>query len=259
MNFPSLAIFFANSALYFFIGHSLSRKRFADPQDARAWRAFRVWWYGMAANTGINGLSVLALGLGIDYLPLFVLFSLAATLSAAPALWGLLTYLMYIFKGSHRFSGWIAGFYIAFGVGLLASIYLLRPIGVSMGTWEALIQYQNEPQGVFGLLFGIALIALMSLPPIVASIGMFSLYFRITEPSAKFRALLVPLGLFTIFGLGYFIPLIFIVAFGINPNATTWWPLTIRLIGIAALALIYIAYFPPAVIQKRFHVQNVLS
>lgn len=94
---------------------------------------------------------------------------------------------MYIFKGSHRFSGWIAGFYIAFGIGLLASIWPVAPHRRQHGHLGSFDPIPNEPQGVFGLLFGIALIVLMSLPPIVASIGMFSLYFRITEPSAKFR------------------------------------------------------------------------
>lgn len=258
MNIAPLVIFFANSILYFFIGHSLGKKTFDNADDGRAWRAFRVWWFGMAANTAINGLSVLFVSLGVDYLPLFVLFSLTATLSAAPALWGLLTYLMYIFRGSHRASRWVAGFYIAFGLFLLISIYIFRPIGVSLGTWEAIIQYQNAPQGLFGLVYGVLLIVLLSLPPILASFGMFSLYFKVTERSAKFRALLVPLGFFCLFGVAYFIPLLLILV-GINLNATSWWPLTVRTLGIAALALIYIAYFPPPFVQRRLGVKTVLE
>ncbi len=258
MNIAPLIIFFANSILYFFIGHSLGKKSFENDEDARAWRAFRVWWFGMAANTGINGLSVLLLSLGVDYVPLFVVFSLAATLSAAPALWGLLTYLMYIFRGSHRASRWVAGFYIAFGLFLLVSIYVFHPIGVSLGSWEANIQYQNAPEGIFGLVYGVLLILLLSLPPILASFGMFSLYFKVTERSAKFRTLLVPLGFFCLFGVAYFIPLILILV-GINLNATSWWPLTIRILGIAALVLIYFAYFPPAFLRDRLQVKSVLE
>lgn len=258
MNMPALIVFFANSILYFFIGHSLGKKSFENQEDSRAWRAFRVWWFGMAANTATNGLFVLLLSLGVDYLPLFVILNLAATLSAAPALWGLLTYLMYIFRGNHRASRWVAGFYIAFGLFLLISIYVFRPIGASLGTWDPAIQYQNVPEGIFGLVYGVLLIVLLSLPPILASFGMFSLYFKVTERSAKFRALLVPLGFFCLFGVAYFIPLILILV-GINLNATSWWPPTIRILGILALILIYVAYFPPPFVQRWLKVKTLLE
>lgn len=258
MNIASLIIFFANSVLYFFIGHSLGKKSFENNEDASAWRAYRTWWFGMSANTALNGLAVLLLGLGASYLPVFVMLSLGATLAAAAALWGLLTYLMYIFRGSHTASRWIAGFYIAFGLFLFVSIYVFHPIGITMGTWDPQVQYENAPQGVFGLVYGVLLIVLLSLPPILASFGMFSLYFKLSERSARFRSLLVPLGIFALFGLAYFIPLILILV-GINLSATSWWPLTIRLVGIAALMLIYFAYFPPAFIRRQLQVKGILE
>src|SRR5690554_3633160 len=108
MNIPSLLIFSANCLLYFFIGHSLSQKTFADPGDGRAWRAYKVWWYGMSASTGLNALLVLAVGAGVTWLPGLVLISTATTLTVTPALWGLLTYLLYIFRGNHHASRWLA-------------------------------------------------------------------------------------------------------------------------------------------------------
>lgn len=257
MNLPALTIFFANCALYFFIGHSLRQKRLADAEDARGWCAFLFWWYGMAANTGLNGLAVLAMGLGITWLPLLIALNALAALAAAPALWGLLSYLLYIFRGNHTASRWLGRFYALFGIFLLASIYLLHPVGASMGTWEMTLQYANVPSGLFGLLYGVLLILLLSLPPILASIGMFTLFFRVRERSARFRALLVPLGFFLLFGLAYFIPLILLLL-GINLNTITWWPLAIRLIGLAALGLIYIAYFPPRAVQRLLRVHSIL-
>lgn len=253
-----MVIFLVQSALYSFIGLRLGEKTFADEKDTRAWRAFRVWWFGMAANTLTNAISILTLSAGFDYLPLFVAYSLASTLAAAAALWGLLTYLVYIFTGGERGSRWIAGFYIVFAFLVLVSIFSFAPSGVGMGAWSVSLQYHNPPTGSFGVVYGVAFVLLLSLPPVLAGLGMFSLYFRVTERSAKYRALLVPLGIFGLFGLSYLIPLILLL-FGLNVNQLPWWPLTIRMIGIISLVLVYFAYFPPDFLQRQLKVKSVLG
>lgn len=63
----------------------------------------------------------------------------------------------------------------------------------------------KRTKGFFGLVYGVLLILLLSVPPILASFGM--LDFKATERSAKFRALLVPLSFFCLFGMASFIPL----------------------------------------------------
>lgn len=251
-------VFLVQAALYSFIGLRLGEKRYGDSADAGAWRAFRVWWFGMALNTLINALAVLSLAANVSYMPLFILYSLSSTMAAAAALWGLFSYLMYIFTGGSRSSKWIGGFYIAFALFLLGSIFTFQPSGVSMGAWAATVEYSNPPSGSFAVIYGVLLILLMSLPPILASFGMFSLYFRVRERSARYRAMLVPAGIFGLFGLTYLIPLILLLA-GLNTNQLAWWPLTIRLIGIASLLLIYLAYFPPAWLRTRLKVQTVLG
>lgn len=253
-----VVVFLVQAMLYTYIGARLGEKSFKDKQDAGAWRAFRVWWFGMALNTAINALAILTLAINVTYLPLFILYSLSSTMAAAAALWGLFSYLMYIFTGGSRSSRWIGAFYIGFAIFLLVSIFSFQPIGVSMGEWAVSVQYQNPPTGAFALIYGVALILLMSLPPILASFGMFSLYFRVKERSARYRAMLVPAGIFGLFGLTYLIPLILLLA-GLNTNQLTWWPVTIRLIGIASLLLIYFAYFPPSFIQQRLSVKTVLG
>lgn len=253
-----IVVFLVQAMLYSYIGFRLGEKTFKDKEDAGAWRAFRVWWFGMALNTLINALAILTLAMNISYLPLFIFYSLSSTLAAAAALWGLFSYLMYIFTGGSRSSKWIGGFYIFFALFLLVSIYTFNPIGVSMGEWAVSVQYQNTPTGLFALVYGVLLILLMSLPPILASFGMFSLYFRVQERSARYRALLVPSGIFGLFGLTYLIPLILLLV-GLNTNELPWWPITIRVLGIASLLLIYFAYFPPRFVQKRLQVKTVLG
>lgn len=252
-----IVVFLLSSALYVFIGLRLGEKKYSDSSDAFAWRAFRYWWFGMGANAGLNALSVLTLAMNVTALPIFILFSVSATLAASAALWGLLTYLTYVFTGKDR-SRLVAAFYIAFALFLFYSIYSFQPTGVAMGEWQVSMQYANTPQGASGFTYAVGLILLLGLPPVIASIGMFLLFLRIKERSSKYRAGLVSTGIFMLFGLTYIVPLI-LYPFGLRTGDISWWPTAIRLVGIVALVVIYFAYFPPHFIQKQLKVTTVLG
>lgn len=256
---PSIpvVVLLLSSALYFFIGFRLGEKTYSNPSDAFAWRSFRYWWFGMSANTLLNATAILVLTAGVTALPLFIGFSIASTLAASAALWGLLTYLLYVYTGKNR-SRLVAAFYIAFALFLFYSIYSFQPAGVAMGNWEVALQYTNTPQGVPALLYVVSILLLLSLPPVIASIGMFLLFLRIKERSSRYRAALVSLGIFLLFGLAYIVPLI-LFPFGIRTGEIAWWPYVIRVIGLLALAIIYFAYFPPQFIQERLKVTTVLG
>jgi hypothetical protein len=177
---------------------------------------------------------------------------------AAAALWGLLSYLIYVFRGSIRASFWLAIFYGLFALMIAYSFFAFQPTGVHMGDWEIAVDYAAVPTGAFALTYVISLLLLISLPPVLAAIGFFALAFRIKERSPKYRALVVPTGIMILFGLPYLVPLA-LYPFGVRFETVEWWPLTIRLIGIFALLLIYWGYFPPTVVQKRLRVSAVTS
>jgi hypothetical protein len=255
---PALFISFASAVLYLFIGWRLGEKTFRQEDDAKAWRAFRVWWFGMALTTGLQGLGSLLFAAGLTSLALHIPLVLIRSLTAAAALWGLLTYLIYIFTGRRGAALWLGIFYSAFALLLIYSIYALQPGAITFSGWGTELTYQNVPSQAFGLIFAIALLLLISLPPVIAAIGFFTLFFRVKERSSKYRALLVPIGIFMLFGLSYLVPLA-LYPFGVRLNEISWWPLTIRLISLVGLALIYWAYFPPTLIQKRLRVSPVTS
>jgi hypothetical protein len=252
-----IVVFLLSSALYMFIGMRLGEKTYSNSADAFAWRAFRFWWFGMGTNAALNTLSILTLSMNITALPVFIFFSISATLAASLALWGLLTYLIYVFTGKDR-SRLVAAFYIAFALFLFYSIYSFQPTGVAMGEWQVAMQYANTPQGAQAFVYAVGLILLLGLPPVVASIGMFLLFLRIKERSSKYRAALVSAGIFMLFGLTYIVPLI-LYPFGLRTGDISWWPVATRIVGLAALVIIYFAYFPPESIQKRLKVATVLG
>lgn len=214
-----LVFLFCCKALYAFIGLRLGNKIFANAKDANAWRAFRAWWFGMALNNAFNTLEVLTLSLGYTAMPLFIFYSLVSTLAAAAALWGLLTYLMYIYTGGDRTSKWIAAFYIAFAIFVLVSIYLFSPNSVSMGDWPPLCSTKTHPQACLGL--STASSCCCSACRQCWPVSVCSACSSVHERSARYRALLMPLGLFALFGMAYLIPLVLLLLFGININQSS--------------------------------------
>ncbi|QYK51824.1 MAG: hypothetical protein KF701_04835 [Anaerolineales bacterium] len=251
MTSPTVAILvhLLSGALFLYIGLRLRAKQYEDAKDQRAWAAFLIWWFGMAANSALMGFSMALSAFGVSSLYLFVALSLLGTFAAGWALWGLLSYLLYVYTGSWRPSRWVAGFYIAFGIYLLYTVFAFVPVRASLSTWQVLIEYQHTP----GPLYPVGLLLLFGLPPILASAAFFRLFFSLTERSSRYRSALVTIGIFLFFGVPYIMPII-LYLFGIITTQLPWWPLTFRLVGILALLLIYFAYYPPALMRQRFGV-----
>lgn len=253
MTTPITAIFIhlATSLIYAFIGLRL-RHRALTPQDQPAWRAFLTWWFGMAINAALMGLAMLLSLAGVSALALHVALSLLGTLAAGFALWGLISYLLYVFRGNWRHSRWVAGFYIAFGLYLVYTVIAFVPTRATLTTWQVLIEYQRTP----GPLYPVGLLLLFGMPPILASLAFLRLFFSLKQRSARYRAVLITLGIFLCFGVPFIMPII-LYLFGILTPQLAWWPLTYRLVGVLGLLLIYLAYVPPAAIQKALGVSAV--
>lgn len=247
-----LVIHALTAALFLLIGLRIRSKQYSDASDQQAWRAFILWWFGMAANSGLMALSMLLSTIGLSSLYLFVALSLLGTFAAGFALWGLLSYLLYVYTGNWGPARWVAGFYIAFGLYLVYTVFAFVPLRASLSTWQVLIEYQHTP----GPLYPVGLLLLFGLPPILASAAFLRLFFSVKEPSTRYRAVVITLGTFLFFGVPYIMPII-LYLFGIITTQLPWWPLTFRLVGIFALLLIYFAYFPPAFVRKQLGVVAV--
>jgi hypothetical protein len=246
---------FVGAVLYTFIGLSLGKKTFAQGADFNAWRAFRVWWFGMAVRTATTGLSMFLLAAGASSVPLHLVIDLIGAFGAAAALWGLLSYLVYVYTGKPRATLWLGIFYALFFIGIAVAIFSYQPVAVRMEDWNTAFTYQTAP----GIAFTLSLLVLISFPPIIAAVGFFRLFFRVKERSQKYRALMVPLGILTLFGIPYILPLVSFLIFKFPITQEAWWPISIRLLGILALVVIYWAYFPPGFLQKRFGITAVTS
>lgn len=234
------------AGLYAFIAQRLGQRQMTDTADQQAWRAFRTWWYALAASTLSGVLTTLLAAAGVTSILLHQAISLLNLLALSVALWGLLYYLLYVYTGRQRLALPIGTFYFLFFLSLVALIIYQNPIGVELGDWSARIQYARQagPAYITLLLF------VLILPPVLASLAMLYLAFRVKDRNQKYRTGLVSLGIFIWFGISLLASL-----FGLNELSA--WPLVSRFIGLAAAVAILWAYFPPAFIRNRLNIQSV--
>jgi hypothetical protein len=231
----------AAAGIYAYVGWRLG-KRVIPSSDARlAWVSFTVWWYGLAAATLIRGLLNLFGAMGLTDLPIFVTATYLNIQVTCIALMGLLYYLIYLFTGNRNSLGLLAIFYIFFYILLVYYITASTPNAINVERWSTGIAYRNPPTGAFIIL----LIVLLLVPQIIGGFAYFSLYFRVTEITQRYRILLVSWSIIL-----WFLSPVVAMAGGLSQE--DWWELASRLIGLAAAGTILMAYLPPRWLKQRY-------
>jgi hypothetical protein len=234
------------AGIYGYIGWRLGR-RFVPSSDSRLARsAFTVWWYGLAVTTSIGGFLNLLGAVGLTSLPIFLTASYVNILVICLALWGLLYYLIFLFTGSSRSLFPLAVFYAIYYVLLVYYTTASIPGNVSVGRWSAKVVYDAPQTGPF---FSI-LIALLLLPQIIGGFAYFTLYFRVSDVTQKYRVLLVSWSII----VWFLSPLI---ALGGGLAQQDEWQIASRFIGLAAALTILIAYFPPRWLKQRYGILSL--
>ena len=241
------ALFAAASAgVYFYVGNRLARRRMASPETRLAWALFVVWWYGLAATTLVGGVLNLLGALAVTDLALFVTFTYVNLLTICVGLYGLLYYLLYLFTGNQRLLTPLTLFYIGYYIFLVYYITYRNPIGLQIGRWSAALQYERSQAGPF---FALALMLLV-FPQIIGSLAYFSLFFRVQDPTRKYRTALVSWSIIIWFGVA-----LAASAFGLAQQ--DWWQMVSRLIGLGAALAILLAYEPVRWIKQRLGVVSI--
>jgi hypothetical protein len=236
----------ASAGIYFYVGHSLSRRHVAS-QDARlAWNLFVVWWYALAGTTLAGAVLSLLGALSITDLPLFLTFTQLNLLAICIALHGLIYYLLYLFTGSRKVLAPLTIFYIAYYILLTYYINSREPVSVLVGKWNTTLAYQQSLTGPF---FAVILILLV-VPQIIGAAAYFTLYFRVKEATQKYRVAVV----------SWSIIIWFLSAFIASISGLSqydWWQITSRLIGLSATLAILMAYRPIPWIKQRLGVASI--
>lgn len=235
--------FFAVTAavIYAYVGWRLGKRVITSSEGQLAWGAFTIWWYGLAVTTLIGGFQNLLGAIGITNLSLFVTATYVNIFPACIALWGLLYYLLYLFTGNRRSFLPLTLFYIIYYILLVYYTTASIPEGVEVGRWSTTLIYRTPLTGPFFVILAVLLL----FPQIIGSIAYFTIYFRVTDATQRYRILLVS-GSILVWLLSPYVAL----AGGIAQN--DWWHLASRFIGLAASLTVLMAYLPPYWLKQRY-------
>jgi hypothetical protein len=234
------------AGIYYYVGRVLSQRHASSDHARLAWQMFIVWWYALAATTFSGALLSLLGAVGIVGLPLFVAVTIVNQLATCVALFGLMYYLLYLFTGRRNLLAPLALFYVAYYGLLIYYVQASDPVRVSVERWRTMLVYANQ---ITGPLYIFALLLLV-FPQIIGSFAYFMLYFRVKNPTQKYRVLLV----------SWSIIIWFLSAFLASISGLSefdWWQVTSRLIGFGAASTILLAYQPPVWIKQRFGVVSI--
>jgi hypothetical protein len=229
------------ACIYVYVGWRLSKRIVSSSEDWIAWTSFTVWWYGLAVTTLIGGLLNLFGALGLTILPLFVTATYINLQVICVALWGLLYYLIYLFTGNNRLLVPLTIFYMIYYVLLVYYITASVPESINVDRWRTTLDYRTP---LTGPLF-VFLLVLLLLPQILGAFAYFTLYFRMSEVTQKYRILLVSWSIII-----WFVSPVAALAGGLAEQ--DWWQLLSRLIGLAAALTILLAYLPPRWLKQRY-------
>ncbi len=242
----SAAFAVAAAVLYAYVGHRLGQRE-VSPEASLASHAFSAWWYGLALTSAISAVTTIAITAGTRNVDLLVALGYLSLLAVCVALWGLLYYLIFVFTGRRK--AWIplAIFYVLYYILLLYWLASLNPIGVDVQEWTAEIDYETEVEDSPMLML---ILALLLLPQIIGALAYFTLFFRLTDPTQRYRVALVSWSIIVWFSSSY-------LASIAGLSEYDWWQLVSRFIGLTAALTILAAYVPPKWVRKRFGIEAV--
>lgn len=232
-----------SAGIYGYVGWRLGKRVISSSEGRLAWWSFTVWWYGLAVTTLIGGFQNLLGAIGLMNLPLFVTAAYINIFPACIALWGLLYYLIYLFTGNRRSFVPLAVFYLIYYVLLVYYTTASIPDSVEVGRWNTTLTYRAPLTGPFFVILAVLLL----FPQIIGSIAYFTLYFRVTDVTQKYRILLVS-GSLIVWLLSPYAAL----AGGLAQD--DWWQFASRFIGLAAALTILMAYLPPRWLKERYSI-----
>lgn len=233
------ALLILTALVYAYVGRRILARPIEG--DGRlAARLFGVWWFTLAGIQVLNATRTVLGAFDVRDLAVHVTLMHAMLALLCIALASLLYYLIYLLTGSKGSLWAIMAGYVAYYLFIEWIVAAGAPSAVEISARGAEIVYARElPQPWTDIAA-----ALLLGPPLVASIGYFSLFFRVPGRLQRYRIGLVSLTIF-----GWFMTSVAATSTGLS--RVGWWPVAGAFIGLAAAGAIFAAYHPPRWIEAR--------
>lgn len=206
-------------------------KRAAPAKGASALAMFTLFWVSAAIIWASQGIGSLAGYLGVATLPLISALDQVSTPFYCLAAAGLLHYVLYLLTGRERLLGPILAYYLVLFFLLRLRVESAGRLGVEVGDWVVTFAYASPLQGPAYT----AIVALVSVPLLLAIVGYGTLWFRVEDPAQRTRIALVTTGLLGWVGTE---ALAFTTGFANAPEGE----ITRRIVALAGTILVLLAY-----------------
>jgi hypothetical protein len=225
-----------------------------EPSGVPARQAFTLWWNvlgGFAVYAAIFDVATMA---GYWDSPNVDLASKVALLVTAmhvallvlmAALAALFYYLIYLYTGRSRAWRPIALAYGLFWAALVYWVEVQHPIGLKPGPITPQLAYEHSTVGTPAAQ---ALGLLLLLPIIASAVAYFTLFFRTRDTTQRYRIAVVSTSIVVWFSFSLSTSLA-------GAGQSLVLVIASRLVSLAAAASVYLAYRPPAWVQRRWNVQ----
>lgn len=223
--------------LYLYVGSVVAKKP-VSPEARPALTSFVLWWYGLGAVSLVGGATNLLGAYGALDLALLTTLTYALFLVLCLSLWGLITYLVFVFSG-RTLQKSLGAFYLGFYFFLVYLLVAAKPVGIKTGRWSTTLDYANQVHPIFVTLF----LVLLLLPQAIGSLAYLSLAFRTKERAARYRIVMVSVSIFVWFFASFIVSQAGIAQ-------TDAWQVASKMIALGASVAILAAYRPPAWIQR---------
>ena len=229
----------ATGILYAYVGVRLGA-RSLEGEAARAWRAFRAWWFCIVGLVGIDAARGFATAAGWTSggagFQAAVALHFAYVVLLCVSLWALLYYVLYLTTGRRQWFWPLAAFYAAWGVAAFAYAWTHEPVRVQAYDWYTVVEYRVPATDPLAAV----MFVLLLLPQVVGALAYGLLALRADEPDARRRIAVVSLSLVAWLG------------WNLVGDVLQWWDVASwevsrRVLGLAAAVAILGAYREPGV------------
>jgi hypothetical protein len=235
---------FLGVAVYLYVGGRLSR-RASSPETRVPALQFALFWIGLAASTALGGVESLLAVFGTPPLAVVVAFMYYDIAVVAVALWGLISYLYFLYTGRSGFLPVTFLYVLEYGL-LVYYTAAGNPNGVTVVYGSPGLTFRTP---LVGPITDLAVLILV-IPEFVAGFAYLRLYFRSHDRTVRYRIALVSGGI-----LGWFF--LDLLSLGARSGGNPVWLLVGQLLLFAAALTVVIAYYPPRYVRERFGIAAI--
>ncbi|HKV90830.1 MAG TPA: hypothetical protein VJQ43_06535 [Thermoplasmata archaeon] len=234
------------AGMYLYVGWRLFQRP-VSPESRLPAAQFSLFWAALGVGTIATAVESLVAAFQTPSLALVITVTDINILLICALLWGLVSYLAYLYTG-RRVALPLA---VVYGILYVLLLYIITASQPDMVTVNSGVVGVHYATFVNGPILAVLLILLI-LPEFIASFAYFTLVFRTKDPTIRYRVTLVSWSLIAWFGLSF-----------LNIGARLGGGLGAQIvgqgIGVIIAVVVLLAFFPTAGIRSRFGVSAVAA